>query len=101
MAFSERRLEGMQAKDGHLCLIHRREAGAPKGGPHLPAGETRTHRLLRLPDTDDVQRVLAYRAVVAQLPWRATGVRDLAMRSVVGLGQLFYISAEASDQQRR
>ena len=49
---------------------------------------------LRLPDTDDVQRVLADRAVMPQFAelLGAAGRHDHRVRAVVGTGQVGYVT---------
>src|SRR5215475_7994275 len=64
----QRWLGCVQLKDGDIGSLWRWEANRGQRVFEFPARPTRADPLLRLPQTDDVQRAVADRAVMAQLP---------------------------------
>lgn len=67
---SQRRLDGVQAEDRHLRLVHRGKSGIGRSRPHLLAAEA-CAQCFGLPYADQVETVVPDAAVMAQLSWSA------------------------------
>ena len=101
VACLERWLDGVQAQHRDVGAFHGWKPGRSKRRAELCAGKARAQQLLGLPDTDEVEPVLADRAVVPQLTGRPTTLHDHLMGTVVRGSQLLHITTEPSNQHNR
>src|ERR1700722_13155435 len=90
---SQRRFDGAKVQYGDVRGLGGRESGGDQAFFEPGALPACPDVFLRLPDTDDVQRVLAGRAVMPQFAelLGAAGRHDHCVRAVVGTGEFGYV----------
>src|SRR3954453_14999233 len=96
------RLNGVDVKDRHVSPVRRWEPNACERLLEVVAGPPAADVVLRLPNTDDVQGLLADGAVVPQLTAgnSTPPTHDQLVSPVVGGAQFVDVAVEAGDQHR-